>query len=153
MRWSNVGLFVALAGLAGVLGLSYRTFSTPSLRSPTAPPALTVAAPFNGLPATQTHPRIGAWAREAADNYQRLLKDQLPIGSCRDGGAFSDGGTQLWECAGYSLRLQKSIASVAGQVGYLYGPTIILGPDAEVSHVEFYTQEALARRLGTKGGL
>ena len=150
MRWSNVALFVALAGFVGVFGLAYRTFSASSPHSPTATAAVAVAAPFIGLPTTQTQ---GAWAREAADNYQRLLKDQLPTGTCRDAGAFSDGGTRLWECTGYSLRLQKSIASVAGQGGYLYGPALILGPDSEVSHVEFCTQEALAKRLGIKGGL
>jgi hypothetical protein len=153
MRWSNVGLFVALAAFSGVFAVAYRTFSAPARPSAAAPEGATVAGPFNGLPATQTHPHIGAWAREAADNYQRLLTDQPPTGTCRDAGAFSDGGTRLWECMGYSLRLQKSLASVAGQAGYLYGPAIILGPDAELSHVEFYTQEALAKRLGIKGGL
>ncbi|WP_156087816.1 hypothetical protein [Lysobacter sp. Root667] len=153
MRWSNVGLFVAIAGVTGVFGLAYRTFSAPSLQSPAAPAVVMVAEPFNGLLFTQTRQRVGVWAKEAADNYQRLLKDQLPIGTCRDAGAFSDGGTRLWECTGYSLRLQKSIASVAGQEGYLYGPALTIGPNAEVSHVEFYTQEALAKRLGIKGGL
>ena len=153
MRWTNVGLFVALAGFAGVFALAYRTFSAPSFQSAAVPAAATAAGPFNGLPTTQTHPHVGVWAREAADNYQLLLKDQPPTGTCRDAGAFSDGGTRLWECMGYSLRLQKSIASVAGQAGYLYGPALILGPDAEISHVEFYTQEALAKRLDVKGGL
>lgn len=143
MRWSNVGLFAALAGLAGVFGLAYRTFSASGPESPTQA-HVAMAAPFNGLPESQTDEH--AWLEEAMENYQRLLEDQLPSGTCRDAGAFSDGGTHLWECTGYSLRLQKSIATVGGRGGYLYGPVLVLGPDTEISHVEFYTQEALVRR-------
>jgi len=65
----------------------------------------------------------------------------------------ADGGTTYWSGPGYQLAVIKSLATLGGVDGYMYGPildfssNLIIGNDVPLSSVSFYSAEQLRALL------
>jgi hypothetical protein len=61
----------------------------------------------------------------------------------------ADGGTTFWLGSGYQLTVVKSLNSVAGVDGYMYGPVVTFasklgnGNSPSISQISFYPSQAL----------
>jgi len=86
--------------------------------------------------------------QKAAADFRAALSGLYPIHATQTV-AFTDGGTTIWQGDGYQITLCKSLTTVGEVHGYMFGPILKLeyplahGNRTEISHVTFYTYDAL----------
>ncbi len=89
---------------------------------------------------------------KAAEDFEAARGGLFPI-HAKEGAAFLDGGTSTWQGDGYTLTLMKSLTTVGGVHGYMYGPILKLdyplahGNTTDIAHVRFYSGAELDRGL------
>jgi hypothetical protein len=91
----------------------------------------------------------------ALKDFKAVLAGKQPVYAKFDNESSTpaDGGTQVFKANGYSLVVLKSLVTVAGVDGYMYGPIIRFEPSVAVgnsntiSQVSFYSVEALNNLL------
>jgi hypothetical protein len=108
-----------------------------------------------GNAASAFNPETRRKLEQAAEDFEAAVAGLPPIHAHKEGG-FLDGGTTIWQGEGYSITLMKSMTTVGDIHGYMVGPVLKLdyplahGNTTEMSHVTFYTQEALDEFLRGK---
>ena len=89
----------------------------------------------------------------AAIGFERVKSGLSPVCQSEPDYGLSDGGTLVYECAGYQLTVKRSLATQNGVDGYLYGPVIIFESGKKISDIRFYTGQELSYLLAHKDGL
>ena len=88
---------------------------------------------------------------ESVADYQSVLVGKTPVYAKVDVDApvSADGGTSFWKGNGYSLVISKSLTTIGGVNGYIYGPSITFdkaiaqGNASNISQLSFYSTQKL----------
>jgi hypothetical protein len=89
----------------------------------------------------------------AAIDFERVKSGLSPACQPEPDYGLSDGGTLVYECAGYQLTVKRSLATQNGVDGYLYGPIITFESGRTMSDIRFYTDQELSHLVARKDGL
>jgi len=93
--------------------------------------------------------------QHAAEDFEAARAGLFPLHAA-EGAAFLDGGTSTWEGDGYRVTVVKSLTTVGGVHGLMYGPILELahplahGNTTQISHVRFYSGAELERLLKSR---
>jgi hypothetical protein len=157
LRWPRVLFATCALVLIGValLVVPYAKDRLSAAFAPiqkTARPPVQVqpVGPFIGIDLTRLTDVQRSVIAQAATDFDRTRRGLEPTCKFESMSGFSDGGTTIYECPHYRLTVMKSLFSLQGFDGYLYGPIITFRGDHSVSDVRFYTYDELSKLLGNK---
>jgi hypothetical protein len=113
----------------------------------TRPLQVKATGPFVGIDLSRLTETQRSVIGQAAVDFDRARQGLEPTCEFESMSAFSDGGTAIYECPHYQLTVKKSISSLQGIDGYLYGPIITFSEGNSVSDVRFYTGDQMPRMV------
>ena len=90
---------------------------------------------------------------QATIDFERVKSGLSPACQPEPYYGLSDGGTVVYECAGYQLTVKRSLATQNGVEGYLYGPIITFESGKTMSDIRFYTSQELSSLVARKDEL
>ena len=97
--------------------------------------------PFKGIEPAKLSQAAASLIFSANYDFVQVLERKEPLYAVKDGGAFLDGGTQVYKGVGYKLIRHCSLTEIAGVKGLTLGVTIIFDNKDEFSQTRFVSRE------------